>query len=105
LIRSKILVGALVAGAAARATPRKPRSAWVARAPRSSSALYEVTATGQVLVAEEFQINTHVPGQRWGVEFTDDDRVVFVDIKTSTGGPVDVVAFLYISRNIQRFGA
>jgi hypothetical protein len=25
-------------------------------------ALYEVTATGQVLVAKEFQINTHVPG-------------------------------------------
>jgi len=52
---------------------------------------YEVTGTGQIVVGEEFEINTHVPNQPWTIEFTDNGTVFFSGSETSTGGPIAVV--------------
>ena len=59
--------------------------------PFALRARYEMINAGQIVVGEEFEINTRVPNQPWTIEFTDNGTVFFSGIETSTGGPIAVV--------------
>lgn len=64
--------------------------------PWTLKSMYDDNAAGQVVVGEEFEINTQVAGQVWAVTFTDNGTAFFTgNVTSTTAGVREVQMNLY----------